>query len=465
MASNPRHPILLIDDDQTSLLILLARLKKAGFNNFIQCDDSRQVSQILTQQSVSLIILDLLMPHVRGEDLLATIATNFPAIPVIVVTAVEEVAKAVECLKLGAFDYILKPVEEQRLFAAVGRSIALLERDASSSSLAAVLEYPNAFNGIMTRNKDMLALLHYAEVIAQSTEPLLITGETGTGKDLLARAIHTLSHQTGQFVAVNVAGLDDTVFSDTLFGHLKGAFTGAERARKGLAEHALGGSLFLDEIGDLTPASQAKLLRLLQDGDYLPLGQDTPKHLDSRIISATNQNLWELVKKGQFRSDLNFRLRTHHIHLPPLRDRIDDLPLLLDHFLTEVSNKLKRRKPTVPDKLLAILQRYSFPGNIRELRAILFNALSVSSGNTLALKPVQKYITSVSQLITSQTNDLTTEMPDFIVNGAFPTLKDATDLLIKEALRRSNGNQSLAGRLLGISQQAISRRLKNQTQN
>ena len=470
MVTHPTHPIMLVDDDQASLLILNSRLRKAGYKDIIQCNDGRQVPQILTEQPVSLIILDLLMPHVRGEELLASIAADFPDLPVIVATGVEDVEKAVECLKLGAYDYLVKPVDEQRLTATVQRAMALLEPDALSRNLAAVLENPDAFAGIVTRNKSMIALLHYAEAIAQSNEPVLITGETGVGKDLLARAIHTLSTRTGAFVAVNVAGLDDTIFSDTLFGHVKGAFTGADRHRKGLAEQAAGGSLFLDEIGDLTPASQAKLLRLLQEGDYLPLGQDTPKHMDARIISATNQDLWERVKEERFRRDLNFRLRTHHIHLPPLRERPDDLPLLLDYFIEDAARSLKRRKPAMPDKLLPILQDYDFPGNVRELRAMVFNALSVNNGNKLALKPFQEYIVSASQ------SDLCPMVPDrpftkqngetgLIVNGPFPTLKTATELLVKEALRRANGNQSMAGRMLGISQQAISQRLKNINQN
>ncbi|MCA8973044.1 MAG: sigma-54 factor interaction domain-containing protein, partial [Planctomycetes bacterium] len=176
----------------------------------------------------------------------------------------------------------------------------------------------------ITRNTKLLQIFRYVESIATTAEPVLITGETGVGKDLLAQAIHVLSNRQGSLVAVNVAGLDDAIFSDTLFGHSKGAFTGAERVRKGLIEQASGGTLFLDEIGDLTAASQSKLLRLLQSNDYFPLGSDMPKHSHARVVSATNRNLWQLAKEEKFRKDLNYRLRTHHLHIPPLRERLDD---------------------------------------------------------------------------------------------------------------------------------------------
>ncbi|MDH3567306.1 MAG: sigma 54-interacting transcriptional regulator, partial [Desulfobacteraceae bacterium] len=247
------------------------------------------------------------------------------------------------------------------------------------------LENPQAFSEIITHNQRMLLVFKYVESIAPSSQPILITGETGVGKELIARSIHTLSKLKGRFVAVNVAGLDDNVFSDTLFGHIKGAFTGAEQDRRGLIERAVGGTLFLDEIGDLNPVSQIKLLRLLQEGEYLPLGQDEAEQTNVRIVASTNENLWSLQRKDKFRKDLNFRLRTHHIHMPHLRERMDDIPLLVRHFLEKSADALKKKVPTPPKELYELLATYSFPGNVRELESMIHDAVSIHSAKILSL--------------------------------------------------------------------------------
>jgi DNA-binding NtrC family response regulator len=285
---------------------------------------------------------------------------------------------------------------------------------------------------------------------------VLITGESGTGKELIAQALHALSRAGQSLVAVNVAGLDDSVFADTLFGHARGAFTGADAPRRGMVEAAGAGTLFLDEIGDLSLASQVKLLRLLQEGEYFPLGADQPRQSRARIVVATHQDLAGRQAAGSFRKDLFFRLRTHHLHIPPLRARKDDIPLLLDHFLEEAAGELGKKKPTPPRELPVLLAAYSFPGNVRELRAMVYDAVSAHQGGVLSMESFRRFIGAPP----SAAGDPAEGTSPFAAVAELPTLSGAVDLLVEEALRRAQGNQTIAARLLGISQPALSKRLK-----
>ncbi|MBU0544550.1 MAG: sigma 54-interacting transcriptional regulator [Proteobacteria bacterium] len=323
------------------------------------------------------------------------------------------------------------------------------------------LEKPEFFESIITADKKMFSIFQDLESLSLTSQPVLITGETGVGKELIAKAIHSLSGLKGKLVAVNAAGLDDFVFSDTLFGHAKGAYTGADQVRDGLIKHAAGGTLFLDEIGDLSLVSQVKLLRLLQEGEYLALGMDELKKANVRIVASTNQDLWALQKAGQFRKDLNFRIRTHHVHIPPLRERTDDIRILVDHFLDNAALTLNKKKPACTKELFALLKRYDFPGNIRELQTMIFDAVSKHKGRVLSPDTFKKRIHM------SQKNGVAPGIFNPKVNSAItfsselPTIKQATHLLIAEALKRVNGNQSIAARMLGISQPALSKRLKS----
>ena len=322
------------------------------------------------------------------------------------------------------------------------------------------IKKPEAFAEIITNSKEMLSVFIYIESIAQSSQPVLITGETGVGKELIARSIHSLSGLKGRFITVNVAGLDDNLFSDAFFGHIKGAFTGADKVRHGLVEKASGGTLFLDEIGDMSPASQVKLLRLLQEGEYLPLGQDEHKKTDVRILAATNQDLWELQEAGKFRKDLNFRLRVHHIDVLPLRERKDDIPVLVDHFLDEAARALKKKKPTIPKDLFKLLGTYSFPGNVRELQAMVFDAVSRHKARILSLKVFKSHISKENKGRIVSTEVELEETALLTFSRKLPTIKQATQLLVDEAIKRSQGNQSVAAGMLGVSHQALSKRLK-----
>lgn len=457
------HPIIIIDDDEAIVLSMDTTLRLAGFENILTCQDSRRAIDLIAEHNAEVIFLDLTMPHVSGQELLAILKEDYPDIPVIVFTGTVDIETAVQCIKMGAFDYIVKPVGADRLITNVNRAMAFRDlkrenRALKKHILTEKLENPELFSGIVTNNSKMLSIFKYMESIAKTFQGVLITGETGVGKELVAKTIHTLSGLSGSFITVNVAGLDDNVFSDTLFGHVKGAFTGAEKHRKGLVEQAAGGTLQLDEIAELSVSSQVKLLRLLQESEYRTLGKDEIKKASARIIASTNEDLHQLRISGKFRKDLLYRLQTHHIHLPPLKDRIDDIPLLLEHFLNKAAASFNIKKPSYPKELIDLLQTFSFPGNIRELQAMVFDAVSRHTSKTLSMSAFKEYIDKHKNV---KAIDVAVEKPATIVFPAtLPTIEEATQELIKEAIHRSKGNQSLAARLLGISQQAVNQRLK-----
>lgn len=465
----PLHPVLLVDDELHTLASFDIALRSHGITNTIRCQDSREVAAILARQSVEVILLDLMMPHVTGHDILKEVRRRFPELPVIIVTGVNEVETAVRCIQEGAFDYVLKPVEIERLLPSIRRALEVRQLRRENSRLASSFfekdpARPEVFSGIITGNEAMKALFRYCEAIAEGRQPVLITGETGVGKESIAKAIHDLSGRTGEYVTVNVAGLDDQIFADTLFGHAKGAFTGADRNRSGLVEKATGGSLFLDEIGDLSEASQVKLLRFLEEREYYPLGADQVQHSDARVIVATHHDLEQQHKKGLFRTDLFYRLRTHRVQVPPLRERKDDLPALLDFFLGQAAAEFKKEKPRCPEGLVPLLAEYDFPGNVRELRALAFDAVSHHRDATLSLAFFQRELGTTSQPENPPAPPAKA-LPQkswATVLDRLPTLKDADRELITEALRRSNNNQRAAALLLGITPQALNQRLKRQ---
>jgi DNA-binding NtrC family response regulator len=461
----PYFGVLLVDDEPAWLRSLSLTLERsAGLTNIITCQDSRKVLELLEGNEIGLVLLDLTMPHLAGDELLAMIAERHPEIAVIIISGMNQVESAVNCIKLGAFDYFVKTVEEDRLVSGVLRAIRMLElerqnREMSSRMLSGELKCPAAFAGIVTTDRAMHAIFSYIEAVALSSEPLLIMGESGVGKELIAKAVHTLSGCRGQLVAVNVAGLDDNVFADTLFGHMRGAFTGADQPRRGMIEEAADGTLFLDEIGDLSIASQVKLLRLLQEGEYFPLGSDRPKRLKARVVVATHQDLSVKQAAGTFRRDLYYRLCTHMVNVPPLRERKGDLPPLLDHFLEDAARALGKKKPTPPRELLQLLATYSFPGNIRELKALVYNAVSVHRDRVLSM---DTFLKTIGRPETKQQQDAVKGPEQNLYAGLerLPTFGEAAELLVEEAMIRANGNQTIAARLLGISQPALSKRLK-----
>jgi len=462
-------PVLLVDDDPQVLHSASIVLRTSGIMPVITADDSRAVMPLLAEQDVGVLVLDLTMPYLSGHTLLEQVASDYPDIPIMLLTATNDLETAVQCMQTGAFDYLVKPVEENRLVSSVRRALEhrLLQAEVLSLKDRLLTNTPHqreVFAEIITQSQTMFAIFRYLEAIAPSPQPVLITGETGTGKELVAQALHRLSARLGEFVAVNVAGLDDAVFSDTLFGHTRGAFTGADGSRDGLITSSAEGTLFLDEIGDLTVASQVKLLRLLQDGTFYPLGADRPRRSRARIICATNCDVAQGVSAGTFRKDLYYRLRTHHLNLPPLRARTGDLPLLVQHVVDKAAQVLGKAAPAVPLALYQMLNAYPFPGNVRELEGLLFDAVARHQGTTLSLQSIKE---AIGDTLSSMETELpAVPYPSFTAcfPERLPTLKEAEDglieALITEALRRADGNQGVAAGLLGISRQALNQRLR-----
>jgi DNA-binding NtrC family response regulator len=464
----PSMQVLLVDDEAHILKTSALILNSSGITEVETINDSREVLPFLANRKVSVIVLDLHMPHVSGLELLAKLNRDFPQIPVILMTAIDDIETAVSCMKAGAFDYLVKPVEAGRMAASVRKALELRDLSSELSSLKQhlltdSLDYPAAFDAIVTGNKKMRAIFQYVEVVAGSRQPIMITGETGVGKELVARAIHELSGCKGEFVAVNVAGLDDNMFSDTLFGHKKGAFTGADLAREGLIARAAQGTLFLDEIGDLNESSQIKLLRLLQEREYYPAGSDIARKSDARIVLATNRDLQKQIAAGKFRNDLYYRLCTHQITIPPLRERLDDIPLLLDHLLAAAADSLDKKKPTPPPELAVLLSLYMFPGNVRELEAMVFDAVTRHGSGVLSMesfrgvigedRPVDKSSEASSQPVG--------ECSLAGIFGHFPTIEEIESYMIGEAMRMAKGNQGIAANLLGMGRQTLNKRLKS----
>ena len=453
-------------------------LRTVGIENVLTLNDSRKVLSLLSKEDVSVVVLDLNMPHVSGTELLDKITSEFPDISVIIVTAINEIEKAVECMKKGASDYLVKPVEKSRFVSSIKKMMKLnVLRDEVSSLKQQVvllrqhllsdrLEREDIFSSIYTNSKKMRAIFHYVESIARSGNPVCITGETGVGKELISRAVHDLSEVRGNYVAVNVAGLDDTMFSDTLFGHKKGAYTGAGKEREGLIVSASQGTLLLDEIGDLSELSQIKLLRLIEEGVYYPLGSDIPQKSNARIIGTTNHDLQKRMAEGKFRKDLYYRLCAIYIQIPPLRERMEDIPVLMNHFLQESAKSLKKKKPTPPAELVTLLSNYAFPGNVRELKAMIFDAVAQHASGVLSLNTFHKFIKEKGEHFE------TVMLPDdedahsrIQFSGRFPTLRETESSLISEAMKRADGNQSIAASLLGMTRQALNKRLKRSEWN
>ncbi|MGE5699557.1 MAG: sigma-54-dependent transcriptional regulator [Deltaproteobacteria bacterium] len=472
MSLEPEKPVIVVSEDSDFILSARSTLGTAGFMAIHTITDDLDVLPFLDKTDAAVVALDLGMPRHSGLELLPRIREEHPHIPVIVIAGTREVERAVECVKAGAFDYLVKPVTNARFLSSVRNAARMAEpQDAAGSDFREVAAPPDesahTFHGIATKNPGMKTIFGYIEAVASSRQPMLITGETGTGKELIARAVHELSGCSGVFIAVNVAGLDDAMFSDTLFGHRKGAFTGAGASREGLIARACGGTLFLDEIGDLENRSQVRILRLLEEKKYYPLGSDAAVETDARIVCATHDCVPGLVLSGEIRKDLYYRLCAHHVHMPPLRSRLEDLPLLLDQFLGEAARTLGRMKPTAPPELLNLLSAYEFPGNVRELKAMVFDAVTRHQSGVMSMTSFQKAIGENRHgraAATAAAANIPADDHPFQLCDRFPTLREASEYLVSEAMRRSNNNRRIASMLLGITRDALKKRLSRNRQ-
>jgi DNA-binding NtrC family response regulator len=447
-----KSSILIVDDDKGLLLSIRAALLSAGLPDPAMTSDSRTVCDLIRMHGFHLVLLDLIMPHMDGLKVLQLIKKNWPDTECIIVTAVDEVETAVQAMRFGAYDYLVKPLDLERTTIAIGHALeryqlkqgmALFERPQSFSDL----RHPQAFTAMVARDEAMALVFRQAEICAESDYNIMITGETGVGKGMLARIIHQLSARSkGPFVAVNMAAFSQSLFEDDIFGHIRGAYTGAMAEKQGFFETAQGGTLFLDEITELALAMQGKLLRVIEEKEFYKLGSTDIVHVDLRILSASNRDVAEAMTAGHLRRDLYFRLNEYHIHMPPLRRRPKDIPVLANHFLHIHAAKNRRQVKGISPEVINALMQYPFPGNVRELENIIASALLVETGEVLQLSSVQ-------QLISVRTSE-----PLSIQN--FMPLDGMQKMHISHALRLTGGNRTRAARLLGISLRTLQRKLK-----
>lgn len=465
--------ILIVDDEQHILDTSKLALRTSGIKNVITTNDSRKVMGLLKENSIALVIIDIMMPHLPGNELLGMVKSEYPDIPVIMMTGINELQMVIECMKKGAIDYLDKPVENLRLVTSVERALDFKEVQSEVNTLkthmlSSNLSHPDVFESIITDDDSMFSIFRYIESIAVTSRAVLVTGETGTGKELVAKAVHDLSQRKGKYVTVNVAGLDDTLFSDALFGHKKGAYTGADGNREGLLEQAQGGTIFLDEIGDLSMTSQVKLLRLLQEREYYPLGSDNKKKTDARFIVATSSNIQKKIENEEFRKDLFYRLQAHHFNIPPLRERKRDIRILIDHFSQTSAEALNKEKPFIEQEVYETLQNYAFPGNVRELESMIFNAMSSTYDDTLTLEPFKRDIDLASGqkgLAEKEFSDKSAHPGTIHFSDPYPTIDQAVDQLISLVLEKNNNNQTATAKDLGITRQGLISRLKRRQIN
>ncbi len=383
--------ILILDDDQAVLNCFQTLLAQVGRYQVEVLADSTRAVETIAAGRFDLILLDMDMPVVSGMEVLRYVRKQHPGIAVVVITGVEDVELAVESMKLGAFDYLCKPVMNERLIACLDRA---LEGSRRREELHAIQErggqqgprFKEAFKDFVTQDKALMRTLGEVERIAVSNNSVLVWGESGTGKELVARAIHQLGTRAGKpFVAVNSAAFASSLFESQFFGHERGAFTGADSVKVGVFEDADGGTLFLDEIGDVELSVQSKLLRVLQSGEYYRLGSTKKREADVRIIAATNKDLEREIEAGRFRRDLYYRLSISTIYVPPLRERKGDIELLAYYFLDRYCRQNGKAIQSIAEPVMEVLEGYEFPGNLRELENIIASAVVLETGDVLSL--------------------------------------------------------------------------------
>lgn len=447
-----KNRILVIDDEVDFLDSVRRGLITSGFKGIrTESDPQRAVAEIENGELFEIVLIDITMPGMDGVQVLEAIKKCQPQIECIMITAVDEARTAVHCLKKGAYDYLVKPVSKEDLISSILRAqerkrlLDILNLGKQHS--VPELKNPAAFAPIVTRNKQMARILKIAELHAASDSPVLITGETGTGKELLSQAIHAASDRSERpFTPINMNAITESLFDAEFFGHTRGAFTGAEKDRTGYLEITHKGTLFMDEIGNLAPALQGKLLRVLQSGEFIKVGTNMPLKVDLRIIAATNMELEKMMATDRFRKDLYYRLSGSWLHLPPLRERRDDVPLLVDRFLKEFCGA---DCPALDDAFMEILMAYDYPGNVRELKSIVKSAVNLAQGKNLTIHCLPDHIRQKAL------------KPNFQVNPApMATLEALEKNHIIKVYRMQENNKAESARVLGIGINTLRRKLK-----
>jgi DNA-binding NtrC family response regulator len=447
--------IIVIDDEQDFLDSLRRGLYTSGYRDLQLIQNPKEAAELFERGEIfEVALIDITMPEMTGLELLAAIKSYSPSTECIMVTAVNEAKVAVECLRKGAYDYLTKPISRDDLVLKISHAlekkrlldIVHLKRNNDLPELT----LPDAFKPILTQSAKVMGILKEAELHAASEMPVLITGESGTGKELLARAIHCASPRAKfPFMPINMASLTGSLFDAEFFGHTRGAFTGAEKDRTGHLEHTKHGTLFLDEIGNLPLELQGKLLRVLQEGEFVKLGTSRLQKADIRFIAATNEDINRLVSKNLFRKDLYYRLKGAWLHLPPLRERREDIPLLIRAFLEEFAARVEVKG--IDEQALATLMEYDYPGNIRELRSLLQAAVNLAHGMSIALHHLPDSIRSRRP----------SARPDSQApSSPVPSLADVEKLHILKIYHQTSENKSQTARLLGIGMNTLRRKLE-----
>ena len=438
--------ILLIDDDESLRRVTEYNLSEAGFD-LITADSGRQGLELFSKNNPVLVITDVKLGDMDGLEVLAAIKHESPETPVIVITAFGSIEMAVKAMHEGAFNFITKPFDRETLRLSCSKALELGSLRSQKQQLADEVDRLTGTSGMETANSAMAELLETALKVASSEATVLITGESGTGKEVMARLIHQHSPRKGNpMVAVNCTAIPDNLIESELFGHVKGSFTGAVANRKGRFQTAAHGTLFLDEIGELKMDMQAKLLRAIQEREVEPVGSDKTQKIDVRIIAATNKDLQEAVSEGAFREDLYYRLGVIPLHLPPLRERREDIPGLAKHFLKKLDAP---RGVHFSDKAMKLLKQYDWPGNIRELQNSVERCLILRKADIIEPEDLN--------LSKSQGDD-TLEIPEIPADGI--SLEEFEKGLIIKAMQKSNGNRSQAARLLKIPRHVLIYRLE-----
>jgi len=440
--------VLLIDDDDSLRRVIEFSLTEAGYN--VQAAASGEKGLALFETgSFDAVITDITMPGMSGMEVLAKIHQRDEALPVLVITAYGTIENAVEAMKRGAFDYVTKPFNRDELRLALNKALRMRRLEKENVELRAEITDRYRFQSIVGNSQKIKEVLEIAGRVAASEASVLITGESGTGKELLAKGIHYNSPRAdGPFVAVNCAAIPEHLIESELFGHVRGAFTGAVKDREGRFELATGGTLFLDEIGDLRVELQAKILRALQERQVDRVGGKHPVPVDVRIIASTNKDIERAVKEGIFREDLYYRLSVIMLHMPPLRERKDDIPILVQHFLKKFN---RGAEVSIDHEALSLLTAYGWPGNVRELENSIERASVLKRGNTITAGDLPDRLKKEKSIV----ENIILNLPDEGI-----ALEDLERNLIIKALEKHNGNQTRAAEYLGITRPTLIYRME-----
>ena len=442
-----RGSILLVDDEEKILKALGRALRAAG-HEVIETTSPRDAQRLLAERAFDVMLVDNVMPQLSGLDLIRDYVASTPEgerPQILMMTAHATVESAIEAMKLGALDYLQKPFEIDELLVVVTRAIDHQRLRTEYRYLRSERDEQFDHYGIIGRSRVMEEIIQRAERVAETKSTVLITGETGTGKELIARAIHNRSAQRDMpLIKVNCAAIPESLLESELFGHVRGAFTGAATTKKGKFALADGGTIFLDEIGTMSPALQSKLLRVLQEREFEPLGSERTEKIDVRVIAATNRDLRQMVAEGKFQEDLFYRLNVIPIELPPLRERRDDIPALVDHFLKKHAQRTGRRIERIDDGVLGQLQQYDWPGNVRELENVIERAVVLSTGPVITARAISVLGTAAPP---------SSGLPSLKLRQNIEWVEKET---IRRALESARGIKKDAAELMGISQRALS---------